>query len=318
MAPTPVIDAHLRGGPRELLASGFTQLMGRGAALAVPFAPLVIVAADRTPASDCLAAFLEAEASATPLDHIAIWDGATLGRTLAARGVTQLQEHLARHRLVVIDHLDDVGGPDRQQAVVGLLDALHRSGTATCVSLASHPATARSLEQQLASRLSGGLLVVLPDAPRKRTIPQPCSSRRVATLARIFAVVSRHEECSVAELCGPSRCRCLVAARSLAMYVARVVTHASFHAIGVACGGRDHTTVMHAVRAVTRRMARDAAYASDVRRLVNRFADPAPVAADRSLDVDSDADCLRRANRHIRRRRGQRFPAMNRPRSSGG
>jgi hypothetical protein len=317
MASIPVIDAREPGGPGDFLTHGFSQLLRRAADVPVPFAPLVIVAADRTPASACLAAFLEAEARAVPLDHIAIWDGPTLGRTLATRGVDRLHEHLIRHRLVVIDHIDDVGGPDRQRAVVGLFDALHRSGTATCVSLSTHPSMARSLAHQLASRLSGGLLIVLPDAPRGAATAQPRSSQRPVTLTRIFTAVSRHEECSVADLCGPSRCRAIAAARSLALYVARVVTHKSFQAIGAACGGRDHTTVMHAVKVVTRRMTRDAAFATDVSRLVDRFAGPAPLAADRSLGVDSEADCLRRTNRHLRRRRGQRCQAPNRRHSGG-
>jgi hypothetical protein len=317
MASPSVIDARDRGGAGELLTHSFSQLMRLGTDAAIPFAPLVIVAADRTPASDCLAAFLEAESMAIPLDHIAIWDGPTLGRTLAARGGDRLLEHLTRHRLVVIDHIDDVGGTDRQRAVVGLFDALHRSGTATCVSLATHPSMARSLAHQLASRLSGGLLVVLPDAQRGRATNQWRSSRRPVTLTRIFTAVSRHEECSVADLYGPSRCRAIAAARSLAMYVARVVTQKSFHAIGAACGGRDHTTAMHAMKVVTRRMTRDAAFAGDVSRLVDRFAGPAPLAADRSLDVDSDADCLRRMNRHLHRRRGQRCQAPSRPQSGG-
>lgn len=317
MPSQSVIDARDRGGTGDFLTHGFSRLLRRAADVPIPFAPLVIVAADRTPASACLARFLEAEAPAIPLDQIAIWDGPTLGRALAARGVDRLHAHLSRHRLVVIDSIDDVGGPDRQRAVVGLFDALHKSGTASCVSLSTHPAMAQSLAHQLASRLSGGLLVVLPEAPQGTATAQSRSSRRPVTLARIFTTVSRHEECSVADLSGPSRCRAIAAARSLAMYVARVVTHTSFQAIGAACGGRDHTTVMHAVKVVTRRMTRDAAFAGDVRRLLDRFAAPAPVSADRSLDVDSDADCLRRTDRHLRRRRGQRGRAPSRPHSSG-
>lgn len=317
MASITVNDARDRGGPGELLTRSFGQLIGLEADAAVPFAPLVIVAADRTPASAWLATFLEAEPAATPVASIALWDGPALGRAIAARGATPLHEELARHRVVVIDRIDAVGGPERQRAVAGLLDALQASGTAICVSLATHPAAAESLEPHLASRLLGGLLVVLPDAPLPPVEADPGSTRRPASLGRVFATVARHQECSVADLCGPSRCRSIAAARSLAMYVARVVTGKSFHAIGAACGGRDHTTVMHGVKVATRRLTHDAAFAGDVGRLVQRLTGRPPLATGCSLVVDSADCCLPRASRHVHRRRSHHSQAPNR-RVSGG
>lgn len=314
VSPT-VIDARSR--PAELLARSFVQLVGLAADAAVPFTPVVIVTADHTPASAWLAAFLEAEPAATPVASIALWDGPTLGRGLAARGATRLHEELARHRVVVIDRIDAVGGPERQRAVAGLFDALHASGTAICVSLATHPSAAQSLDPHLASRLLGGLLVVLPDAPRPPVETGTSSTRRPASLGRILATVARHQECSVADLCGPSRCRAIAAARSLAMYVARVVTGHSFHAIGAACGGRDHSTVMHGVKVVARRLAHDAAFAGDVGRLVQRLAGQPSLATGCSFAVDSAEDCLARASRHGHRRRNPHRRAANRPISGG-
>jgi chromosomal replication initiator protein len=52
---------------------------------------------------------------------------------------------------------------------------------------------------------------------------------------------------SVDELCGPNRRRPLVTARQVSMYVFRELTDFSYPAIGREFGGRDHTTVMHAV-----------------------------------------------------------------------
>jgi len=52
---------------------------------------------------------------------------------------------------------------------------------------------------------------------------------------------------SVAELQGKSRQRPLVLARQVAMYVLRETTDLSYPMIARAFGGRDHTTVMHAV-----------------------------------------------------------------------
>jgi chromosomal replication initiator protein len=52
---------------------------------------------------------------------------------------------------------------------------------------------------------------------------------------------------SVEAICGPSRTRPLVTARQVAMYLVRNLTDFSYPAIGRLFGGRDHTTVIHAV-----------------------------------------------------------------------
>jgi chromosomal replication initiator protein len=51
----------------------------------------------------------------------------------------------------------------------------------------------------------------------------------------------------IEELCGPSRRRPLVTARQISMYVFRELTNFSYPAIAKEFGGRDHTTVIHAV-----------------------------------------------------------------------
>jgi chromosomal replication initiator protein len=52
---------------------------------------------------------------------------------------------------------------------------------------------------------------------------------------------------SVEDLCGPSRRRPLVNARQIGMFVFRELTDFSYPAIAREFGGRDHTTVIHAV-----------------------------------------------------------------------
>jgi chromosomal replication initiator protein len=59
---------------------------------------------------------------------------------------------------------------------------------------------------------------------------------------------------SVEELCGPNRRRPLVTARQVSMYVFRELTDFSYPAIGREFGGRDHSTVMHAVDKITAMM----------------------------------------------------------------
>jgi len=55
---------------------------------------------------------------------------------------------------------------------------------------------------------------------------------------------------SIEELCGPNRRRPLVTARQVSMYVFRELTDFSYPAIGREFGGRDHSTVMHAVEKI--------------------------------------------------------------------
>lgn len=55
----------------------------------------------------------------------------------------------------------------------------------------------------------------------------------------------------IEEITGKSRRRPLVTARQIAMYVFRELTDLSFPAIAREFGGRDHTTVIHAVEKIS-------------------------------------------------------------------
>jgi chromosomal replication initiator protein len=59
---------------------------------------------------------------------------------------------------------------------------------------------------------------------------------------------------TIDELCGTSRRRPLVNARQISMYVFRELTDFSYPAIAREFGGRDHTTVIHAVEKISRLM----------------------------------------------------------------
>ena len=60
------------------------------------------------------------------------------------------------------------------------------------------------------------------------------------------------------------RSRCVTRLRQVAMYLAKLLTPRSLPEIGRKFGGRDHTTVMHAVRRVEELRASDASFAEDV------------------------------------------------------
>ena len=88
-------------------------------------------------------------------------------------------------------------------------------------------------------------------ADRRRAGPivsQPAEPRRRPPLKDIAQHTARHFALTLGELRSSSRRRAVVAARDVAMYLARVVTKQSLEEIGRYFGGRDHTTVMHGCR----------------------------------------------------------------------
>jgi len=64
----------------------------------------------------------------------------------------------------------------------------------------------------------------------------------------IAKVISRRYKLKLSDLKSGTRRQEVVRARSLAMYLTRQLTGASYHQIGKYFGGRDHTTVLHACR----------------------------------------------------------------------
>lgn len=79
---------------------------------------------------------------------------------------------------------------------------------------------------------------------------------RRPTLGVIAAVVASSYGVALDDLYGQSRMRHLIRARQAFYFIARTLTPRSLPQIGEHCG-RDHTTVLHGVRAVEARMAAD-------------------------------------------------------------
>ncbi|MDA8063287.1 MAG: chromosomal replication initiator protein DnaA [Actinomycetota bacterium] len=80
---------------------------------------------------------------------------------------------------------------------------------------------------------------------------------RQLTPSMILLAVSEEFGFSVEDLIGPKRQRPLVRARQIGMYLCRDLTEYSYPAIGREFGGRDHTTVIHAVEKITSFMKED-------------------------------------------------------------
>jgi chromosomal replication initiator protein len=80
--------------------------------------------------------------------------------------------------------------------------------------------------------------------------------RRILTVD-IQRAVGAHYGLTRDDLTGRSQAWRIAQPRQLAMYLARHRTQLSFAQIGRAFGGRDHSTVVHAFDAVSKRLASD-------------------------------------------------------------
>ena len=89
------------------------------------------------------------------------------------------------------------------------------------------------------------------------------SDRRI-TIEEIQKRVAEHFNIKLAEMSSARRSRAVARPRQVAMYLAKQLTSRSLPEIGRKFGGRDHTTVMHAVRRVDELRTADAAFAEDV------------------------------------------------------
>ncbi|MHA1158045.1 MAG: chromosomal replication initiator protein DnaA [Alphaproteobacteria bacterium] len=88
----------------------------------------------------------------------------------------------------------------------------------------------------------------------------------------IQRVVARHFNVSKADLLSSRRTRTIVRPRQIAMYLAKMLTPRSLPEIGRRFGGRDHTTVLHAVRKIEDLMRGDRLLAEEIE-LLKRMID---------------------------------------------
>jgi chromosomal replication initiator protein len=89
------------------------------------------------------------------------------------------------------------------------------------------------------------------------------NDRRV-TIEEIQKRVAEHFNIRVSDMHSARRARSVARPRQVAMYLAKQLTSRSLPEIGRKFGGRDHTTVMHAVKKVDELRDRDASFAEDV------------------------------------------------------
>ena len=98
------------------------------------------------------------------------------------------------------------------------------------------------------------------------------------TLRQVSASVAKHFQLTMQDLKGESRQQTVVRARSLAMFLCRELTGASYAEVGQFFGGRDHTTVLHACRKISGQLTDDHA----LRELAEDLATQLALSAERT------------------------------------
>jgi chromosomal replication initiator protein len=82
-------------------------------------------------------------------------------------------------------------------------------------------------------------------------------SQREVTIENIQKTICEHFNIKVGDLKAKRRTRSIAVPRQVAMYLCRKYTSTSFPAIGEKFGGRDHSTVIHASKAIEKRIKED-------------------------------------------------------------
>lgn len=97
------------------------------------------------------------------------------------------------------------------------------------------------------------------------------ANRRRITIDEIQRTVCQFYRIDRSEMSSKRRARAVVRPRQVAMYLSKVLTPRSYPEIGRKFGGRDHSTVIHAVRLIEDLRTRDADMDGDVRSLLRQL-----------------------------------------------
>ncbi len=130
-----------------------------------------------------------------------------------------------------------------------------------------------ALNRLLAHNKLTGHVVTLEMAEREvRDLIRPQEPKRVK-IEDIQRVVARQYNVSRSDLLSSRRTANVVRPRQVAMYLAKTLTLRSLPEIGRRFGGRDHTTVLHAVRKIEALVGSDTALAEEVEVLKRQLQD---------------------------------------------
>src|SRR6202021_1809917 len=149
--------------------------------------------------------------------------------------------------VLVIDDLQFLQGKSTQAEFCHPLNALIDAGRQVVIAADRPPSDLESLDDRVRSRLAGGLVV------------------ERGWLGEGVGVLQSNV--SPSYLLASRRTANVVRPRQVAMYLAKTLTLRSLPEIGRRFGGRDHTTVLHAVRKIEALVAKDVALSEEVESL---------------------------------------------------
>ena len=122
------------------------------------------------------------------------------------------------------------------------------------------------------SKLTGQPVTLEMAEREMRDLIRPAEPKRVR-IEDIQRVVARQYNVSRADLLSSRRTANVVRPRQVAMYLAKVLTLRSLPEIGRRFGGRDHTTVLHAVRKIENLASNDTSFAEEIESLKRQLQD---------------------------------------------
>jgi chromosomal replication initiator protein len=122
------------------------------------------------------------------------------------------------------------------------------------------------------SKLTGQSVTLEMAEREMRDLIRPAEPKRVR-IEDIQRVVARQYNVSRSDLLSSRRTANVVRPRQVAMYLAKVLTLRSLPEIGRRFGGRDHTTVLHAVRKIEALVGNDNALAEEIEVLKRQLQD---------------------------------------------
>jgi len=160
----------------------------------------------------------------------------------------------------------DVQPPDFEMRVAILMDKAEQNGVNLSYDviefIARHvKSNVRDLEGTIIRILARSSLmnqeidfVLVREVVKERVGKTIVSDLTIEDVVRRVSEISNVPE---KEIVGKSRKMEIVQARQVSMFLCRIVLGTSLNTIGVYFGGRDHTTVMHAVKTITKKQKND-------------------------------------------------------------
>ena len=123
----------------------------------------------------------------------------------------------------------------------------------------------------LIARVGGGIASLSLHEAQNVLRPHLRADEKRVTVDEIQKVTSEHFGLKQADLISPGRARAVARPRQAAMWLAKQLTTRSLPDIGRRFGGRDHTTVLHAVRRIDELRAGDPQLARDLEVLKHKL-----------------------------------------------